>query len=359
MAIFLKQPLAFVTPSEQEWDTFVQTHPRGHLLQLPAWGELKSAFGWQTRRIAMLGPHGLVAGAQILLRRRYGFAAAYIPRGPLFSGHEQIDRLLFRGLRRSLRGERVVFLRVEPNAFEDEVFVANAHSELAISKWQPADTIQPRSTIQLDLTPSTESLFAQFSKGHRADIRRAERQGVQVRVGNSQADLHAFFTAMQATTARKSDYDIHSLDYYQRAWKLFSAQGRVLLLLAESEGSSVGTCMVFAGAQQGLYLYGGSNEAGLKKGANHLLQWHAIRWAKEQGCTNYDFWGIPDALGRAASSENSAAREQFEEAAKQDPLYGVYRFKKGFGGTIKRFLPAYDYVFLRPLYALWRRQTGA
>ena len=115
---------------------------------------------------------------------------------------------------------------------------------------------------------------------------------------------------------------------------------------------------MFAWARAGLYLYGGSTEEGLKSGANHALQWHAIQWARERGCTIYDFWGIPDLLAQAAATDDPAERTRLEAAAASDPLHGVFRFKKGFGGQIERYLPAYDRVYISPLYALWRRRFG-
>jgi len=99
-------------------------------------------------------------------------------------------------------------------------------------------------------------------------------------------------------------------------------------------------------------------DEGLKTGANHLLEWHALQWAKEQGCQTYDLWGIPDALGKAALATSENERLALEAEAQNDPLIGVYRFKKGFGGQIVRYLPAYDHVFLWPLYALWQHGMG-
>ena len=116
--------------------------------------------------------------------------------------------------------------------------------------------------------------------------------------------------------------------------------------------------MIFAWAGEGLYLYGGSTEAGLKSGANHALQWQAIQWARARGCRLYDFWGVPDQFGLAALAADEAERARLEAAAKSDPLYGVFRFKKGFGGQVTRYLPAYDRVYMPPLYALWQRRFG-
>jgi lipid II:glycine glycyltransferase (peptidoglycan interpeptide bridge formation enzyme) len=81
---------------------------------------------------------------------------------------------------------------------------------------------------------------------------------------------------------------------------------------------------------------------------NHLLQWHAIQWARARGCTAYDFWGIPDEIGQ----DPSAASQAHERS---DGLWGVYRFKEGFSGEVVRYLGAYDCVYSSLLYALGTR----
>jgi lipid II:glycine glycyltransferase (peptidoglycan interpeptide bridge formation enzyme) len=359
-------PLALVEPAPAEWDAFVEQHPQGHLLQSVAWGSLKSAFGWELQRIAVVGGasddtstvesvlprRGLLAGAQVLFRRRYGLSMAYVPRGPLFSGDSAIDDLLLAALERQARRRRAVMLRLEPELLERHSTADYYHSWLLLREFQPAEPIQPRSTVQLDLQPEPEQLFARLSKGHRADVRRAGRQGVDVRVGTV-SDIPAFYAIMQST-GQRAEFAIHSEAYYRFAWHLF--QPRSLLLLAEQAGAPVAAHMMFADARAGHYLYSGATETGLKAGANHLLQWHAVQWARTLGCTHYDLWGIPDALGRAASTADDQQREALEEAARSDPLIGVYRFKKGFGGEIVRYLPAYDQVYLPPLYRLWQRR---
>jgi lipid II:glycine glycyltransferase (peptidoglycan interpeptide bridge formation enzyme) len=68
---------------------------------------------------------------------------------------------------------------------------------------------------------------------------------------------------------------------------------------------------------------------------NHLLQWRAMQLSRELGCTEYDFWGAPNVL---------------EESA---PMYGVYKFKMGFGGEFVERIPAHDFVLNRALYWLY------
>lgn len=367
---------AVVEPASAEWDTFVLGHPYGHLLQLSPWGRLKAAFGWSMCHVAVVGTTAgampqelrdarhtppaavakshprILAGAQILFRRRYAVSVGYVPRGPLFSGDPLIDDLLLTALARIARRHRAVFLRLEPNLLEDDPHADAYHTWLLLKGFQPAAPIQPRSSIHLDLNQPAERLFASFSKGHRADIRRAERQGLTVRVGSAD-DIGIFSAIMQSTGARAA-FDVHAEAYYRQAHAAF--QSRSHLLLAEQDQQVVAGHMVFADARRGLYLYSGATEPGLKSGANHLLQWYAIQWACAQACTSYDFWGIPDALGRAAAATDVQERATLEAAAKHDPLIGVYRFKKGFGGRVVRYLPAYDQVYLPLLYGLWRRR---
>jgi len=59
--------------------------------------------------------------------------------------------------------------------------------------------------------------------------------------------------------------------------------------------------------------------------APHLLQWESDALARVQGCTVYDMWGAPDTLDES------------------DPMWGVYRFKQGFGGQFVQHMGAWDY----------------
>ena len=63
---------------------------------------------------------------------------------------------------------------------------------------------------------------------------------------------------------------------------------------------------------------------------NYLLQWIMIQEAIDRDCDVYDFRGVPG------------------DVSEEDPLYGLYRFKKGFSGTYTKFTGLFTYNF-RPL----------
>ena len=334
------------------WNEIVRQH-NGHMLQSWAWGELKGQFGWRPVRIAVTNG-ALMAAAQMLIRPFAGVAAAYVPRGPLWSGNAQLDHYLIDTLRRTAQGKRAAFLRVEPNELETEESAVHTALLLHGNRSRLADPLQPRSSIHLDLSPGPDQLFAAFTKGHRADVRRAERNGVQVRVGTTDADLDTFYAMMQTTGARQ-EFVNRSRDYYATAWRLMGDASRILI--GEHNGTAIAAFMIFGWGREAQYMHAGSNEQGLKLGANHLLQWHALQWACERGCQVYDFWNIPDAFGQMARASGQQ-RAALEAAAKTHPLGGVYRFKKGWGGEVVRYLPAYDQVFLGPAYWVWQRRRS-
>ncbi len=344
------------------WNRLVAAHPQGHLLQSWGWGALKGSVGWEPLRIAVQRPDGTAAAAQVLFRRMLGLAVAYVPRGPLWSGDPQLDQLLLATLRRVAHRRRAAFLRLEPNLLTTDSGTSELHSWLQASGLVAADPLQPLTSIHLDLAPTAEQLLAAATKGHRADVRRAERGGVTVRVGSGAVDQAAFYGIMEATAAR-AQFGIHSAAYYAAAAAAMSepwyGDGAARLLLAEQGGSVVAAFLIFAWGREGQYMYSGANDAGLKSGANHLLQWHAIQWAQSQGCVRYDLWGIPDIIGDTLTAP-AETRPALEAAAQQHPLYGAYRFKKGWGGAVVRYLPAYDDVYFAPAYWWWkRRRSGA
>lgn len=346
---------AIIQPSSDVWDEFVARHANAHALQSAAWAGLKAYVGWLPRLVAIQGQHGIVAGASLLFRRRYGVSVGYVPRGPLLSGEQSIDDLLFTALRRVAKSMRAVLLRIEPNILENAPGTGQLHSAMLLRGMRVADTIQPRSSIHLELGPAPEKLLAAMSKGHRADVRRAAREGVSVRWGAGEAELDTLYSIL-SDTARRAQFGIHERDYYRAVLAQFGDTARIWV--AEQHGQAQAVALTLGWGCEALYLYSGSSEAGLKSGAQHAIQWEVIRWAQECGCESYDFWGIPDALGQASLTQNAELRVQLEEAAKSEALYGVYRFKKGFGGQIVRYMPAYDMVLIPPLYELVRRQLN-
>jgi len=327
----------------QRWDGFVAAAPRGHLLQAYGWGELKSRFGWQALRLAVEGESELVAGAQVLLRGTPLGPIAYVPRGPVAElvGQEAAAEL-WAAIHARCRAQDVIFLKIEPNC-QEEPGLAEALQGLG---FRPSpQRVQPRSTIVVDLTPELPAIAAQQKPKTRYNIGLAARKGVTVRPGD-QGDLPALYSLMQETSQRDG-FAIHSGEYYRQLWHIFGHQGTVRIFLANFQERLLAGIVVSAFGRRATYMYGASASEHRNLMPNHLLQWEAMKWAKAEGCTEYDLWGVPDEAGTETAKDRPQTRGS--------GLWGVYRFKQGFGGRLARYIGAWDYVYSPGRYWLYNQ----
>jgi peptidoglycan pentaglycine glycine transferase (the first glycine) len=320
--------------SGNDWNLFIASrHPNAHLLQTASWGALKSAFGWRVETLQTED-----AGSLVLFRPLpLGFSVGYLPRGPVPSTPEALAVLL-PAIDRLCQSRRAAFLSVEPDWDDGD----GPRESLQRSGFHPgARTIQPPRTILVDLQGSEDELLARMKPKTRYNIRLAARHEVAI---TSSGDIAAFARLMDATGLRDS-FAVHSEKYYRAAYAAFRPHQTVELFLAHYRGEPVSGLMAFAQGKRAWYLYGASSNLHREVMAPYLLQWEAMRWARSLGCVEYDLWGIPDA-------EEEALEAQF--ADRQDGLWGVYRFKRGFGGRVWRSVGTWDRVYHAPLYRMYR-----
>ncbi len=319
-----------------EWNIFLENHPNAHLLQMGEWGELKNNFGWKPVRLILNNE----VGAQILFRRLpLGLTLGYMPK-PAFSFQQlAISEDFWKEVDSVCKKNHAVFLKIEPDALVDEFNFQPSTFKLS------THNIQPPRTITISINDTEEQILARMKPKCRYNIRLAEKKGITVRAWD---DIHAFHEMMTVTGGRDK-FGVHSKEYYQRAYELFHPKGTCELLVAEFEGKPLASLMVFANGKRAWYVYGASNDQERNRMPTYLLQWEAIRWAKARGCDEYDLWGVPD--------ENEETLEaQFE--SRHDGLWGVYRFKRGFGGEVKRAAQAVDRVYNPLLYWAYLKLIG-
>jgi lipid II:glycine glycyltransferase (peptidoglycan interpeptide bridge formation enzyme) len=344
-----------VSPTDRQWSQFVQSRPEAHLLQTDEWGRLKAQFGWSVDRVALEVDGRIVAGAQMLCRALpWGQTLVYLPKGPLVDWHDhRLVGVLLETLASAARKRRAALLKIEPDLIDGS---ENA-IQLEHLGFRPGQEVQPRSTVLIDLTPEPDDILGQMKSKWRYNVRLAARKGVIIRQGTL-ADLPTVYQLMKET-ADRDKFGIHEQEYYQAAHDLFASSApsmpnaaispQATWLFAEYEGELLAAIVVFACGQRAWYFWGASGDTRRNLMPNHLLQWTAIGWAREQGCTTYDLWGIPDDVGM-----NPAAFEDPTTWGK-DGLWGVYRFKRGFGGQIYRTAGAWDMVISRWGYWLYKQ----
>ena len=312
-----------------DWNHFLSQHPNAHLLQTGEWGELKFAFGWKPVRIVKGD-----LGVQILFRKLpLGFTVAYIPKANL-------DQSLLPEVDSACKQNHAIFLKLEPDFWVGEQ-PETWNLELETSP----HNIQPPRTIIVDTLRSEDEILAKMKQKTRYNIRLAEKKGVTVRAWDN---IEAFHSMMLVTGGRDG-FGVHSLEYYQRAYELLHPKDMCEILVAEYEGKPLAALFVARNGHRAYYLYGASTDAERNRMPTYLLQWEAMKWAKAHGCEEYDLWGVPD-------EDGATLEANFE--TRQDGLWGVYRFKRGFGGELKRAAQAMDRVYNPLLYWVYLKFIG-
>jgi len=355
------------------WNHLISNLHNPHLLQTSQWADFKGSYGWRPHYLIWEKPADEIVmrlidhrdtsslqpiAAGLLLERTAvpGLSVMYLPKGPLFAdpADREIWERVIADLEEFARDRGALEIKIDPDieigrgvpGEEDSQDLATGiafRKQLTSRNWLfSSEQIQFRNTVLVDLRQSEEDLLARMKSKTRYNIRLAGRKGIQVRKGNS-GDFDLLYS-MYAETSTRGGFTIRGKEYYRSLWSMFSESGESGVpsptaqpLIAEYEGQPVAAAVIFAFSGRAWYMHGMSILDHSEKMPTYLVQWEAMRWAKEQGCVTYDMWGAP---------------EQFSQ---EDSLWGVYRFKSGFGGEVSRTIGAWDFP-ARPLrYSLYTR----
>lgn len=336
------------------WNQLALQFPSPHILQSWQWGEVKEQFGWKMFPLAWRDRNSGFSFAAMVLRRglslwrfRTPFHILYAPRGPL-ADWTSSDRYgdLLQALEMEAKKNSAISIKIDPALVLGTGFPGEADhvEELAGAEFQAqlkrrgwvysSAQVQFRNTILIDLTSPEDEILARMKQKTRYNIRLSTRKGVTIRQGTA-GDIDLLYQLYLETSLRDG-FVIRSEHYYRTLWEKFIREGLAHVLIAEFEGLTLGGLILFTFGRDAWYFYGMSLPVHNEKMPNYLLQWEAMRLAKEIGCEVYDMWGAP---------------ETFDET---DSMWGVYRFKSGFGGTLNRTLGAWDFAPRKGLYTVFQ-----
>src|SRR5207302_6552212 len=168
------------------------------------------------------------------------------------------------------------------------------------------------------------------------NVRAAERKGVIIREATGDADFDAYYDLLKVTSERDAFF-IHQKDYHKQILRQFAGKGDAVLYLAEHEGEAIAAKMLIRFGDWCWDMFGASSNHKRNLKATYLLQYRCIQWAQSRGCSYFDFRTIPEIL------------EPGEE------MWGVYEYKKGFGGFSRLNMPTQDYIYRPFIYSTWHR----
>ncbi len=321
---------------KEKFNAFLDTHPKGHVLQTWQWGELKASTGWRPYRIVAEENGQIIAAISVLERplpKGLG-SIFYAPRGPVATPSEPaVLEALLAKIKELAKAKKAVFLKIDPGIpFGDVAWqqALNKHGFKLIDKGEGFEGVQPRYVFRLDIHADLDTLLANCHQKTRYNIRLAEKKGVSIIHEAGREYLPVFYEILQET-AKRDKFLVRSYAYYEKFFDELAPAGLTKLFIAMWQGVPIAGTLALKQGEKAWYLYGASSNAHRNVMPNYLIQWEMIKWAKENGCTMYDFRGVPG------------------DVAEDHPLYGLVKFKKGFNGDYVRFIGEYNLVY-RPLF---------
>jgi lipid II:glycine glycyltransferase (peptidoglycan interpeptide bridge formation enzyme) len=337
--------------NKDEWEGFLQTCPEKGFLHSWNWGEISARGGSASggnlgNKIWRFGAfsEGKIIGVVLVLKisaRRGTFL--FIPHGPVvISGLEEKDKeeilqLVLTNLEGIIKEEKASFVRIAPiwqrTPENVNIFEGSAFRQAPIH-------MHPEVTWELDITSPQENLLANMRKTTRYLIRQAEKNpDIEIVKSTNIQDLKLFWP-VYLETAKRHKFVVFSEKYLEAEFNIFSKDGQILLFLGRYKGEVVSAAIFVVWQDMCFYHHSGSLSKYNKIPVSYLLQWEAIKEAKNRGCKTYNFWGIaPD------------VKNEKEAQKSRHPWAGLSLFKMGFGGYKKEYVKTQDLAVL-PKYWL-------
>ncbi|MFA6992769.1 MAG: peptidoglycan bridge formation glycyltransferase FemA/FemB family protein [Candidatus Gracilibacteria bacterium] len=326
---------------EKKWDDFVYTHPLATIHQTSAWGHFQEKIAARGKYwIVVLENNGKIIGGSMVIRHvmAKGYSWLYCARGPLLDYHsknlqEQIDEII-KILSPIAKSEKAIFIRIDPPLEKSNT---KNKGYLNLKSFKISNHgFQPEHTLILDITKSEDEILAQMKPKGRYNIGLAKKKGVTI---HKSKDTDAFHKILNETTTR-DNFHGHNKDFYENMINTLNGDGRSTplaeLYLAKFEGKSIAGIITTFYKNTAVYYYGASSNEHRETMAPYLLQWIAIKDAKEKGLKSYDFLGIAP------------------EGAANHPWAGVTEFKLKFGGARIDYQPAQEYSFKKLHHLAYR-----
>lgn len=384
-----------------EYEEYISKNKYTTFYQKEYWGKLKKDGGWNYKLVGMKKNNKIV-GATLLLFKNLplGLKLFYSPRGFLIDyNDEELLKEFVLEIKEYVKKENGFILKIDPyveyktrdidgNIVEggvDNSKVVENLKKLGFKHYgfnkDISKELQPRWMYVLDLKGKTEDeIFSNFSKHYRKTIRRTEKQGLVVeRI--SKDKLMDYKKIMEHTSSRRDfidrpysyyenmydkigenliinvcyldtnlgiskfkdeikkiegyqdikDYHLKDIEDYKKKIELYKSYQK-------KYGDKIplaGTMSIVCGKEY-LNLFGGAYEEFMHYDAQYLIKWHTMKEALNLGCEIYNFYGISG---------------NFEK--ENNDMYGVYEFKRGFGGRVVELIGEFDLIISKPKYCLY------
>ena len=328
--------------SADDFRQFANKSPYRSFMQTPEIATYREHNGWTVYYFAVWQNQQIIAASMVLAKPFFLGKSLFIaPGGPLMDLEDNdLVQFFFTRLKSYAKTHNGFALQVSPyyelverdrngEIVSDGFNHRRAENNLRRCGFRPSThASQPRYLFALDIDHrSADELFAKFKRNTRNHIRKAEKNGVVVRE-LAKSELNIFKTITESTSERRHFAD-RPLDYYEQMYDLFGERNEIKYIVAEAEidGKNIplSVAMFMLYGDEIVYLFSGSDQQYMREyNAQYLIQWYMIKYASEHNFARYNFYGIQGLPSHASKD------------------YGIYDFKKGFGGRVIELIGTYE-----------------
>jgi CelD/BcsL family acetyltransferase involved in cellulose biosynthesis len=145
----------------------------------------------------------------------------------------------------------------------------------------------------IDLRREVDDLWMGMDGAARRAIKKAQRQGITVRVAQDKDDLRAFF--LLHLKLRKYKYNLlaQSYSFFENIWDNFIPQGHGALMVAVYEDQVIGGVFFLEWQNKFYYKFNASDQDQVTLRPNDLVVWEGMQYGREKGYDYLDF-GLSD-----------------------------------------------------------------
>ena len=408
----------FTELNEKEFEDFAYNHEQFSFHQTKEWAKLKKCNGWGSVYVGLKENDKIIAAALILTKqtpvKRKIF---YSPRGFLIDYHnKELLETFTNEIKKYAKKNKALFIKIDPYLIYKqrdmfaEIVEGGIDNSEAITNLKnlgykhyglnkDMKELQPRWIYVLNMNgKSEEEIFNDFSKDTKRYINRCEKQGLVVEeIGIDKID--EFKRIMEHTSKRRGFID-RPISYYKEMLETLGDHIKILSCyldtdkwlnnldtekedinrqmqeveeklsinpdskkskdmkrnleksiedlnkkyeevngLKEKYGNRVhmASSMFIIYPNEVLYLYSGSFDEFMKYNPQYLIQWEIIKYTIKNNIPKYNFYGID---GNFDKNNNE--------------MYGIYEFKRGFGGNVEEFIGEFDLVISKFMYFIYK-----
>jgi CelD/BcsL family acetyltransferase involved in cellulose biosynthesis len=181
----------------------------------------------------------------------------------------------------------------------------------------------------LDLRPELSTLWIGMRDSTHRAIKKSQREGIVVRVAQSEKELRTFFEMHLKIRKYKYRLLVQPFRFFQNIWRNFVEAKQGVLLLALYQDKIVAGDFFLEWKDTLYYKFNASTLAELSHRPNDLLTWEGIRYAKARGCAFLDF-GLSDwdQAGLARYKCKFGAKEKTISFLQYTPNFSATRGEK-------------------------------